>query len=210
MSIDEEELKIKILTLGNSSVGKTSFIQRYTHNTFQIDAISTIGNEMQRKIIEINNKSYKVDFHDTQGQERYKAIAVNFIKNADGIILMYDITKQTTFDSVSEWMENIRKAKSNEFPVVLIGNKCDLEGERVITKEEGEELANKYGLSFYETSNKDGTNIEASCLDLVNKAIIDKQEELKKNPGRKSSIKLDKKKVVTKKSGKSKCTCKEK
>ena len=210
MSQNEDNEKIKILTLGNSSVGKTSLIQRYTNNTFRISNITTTGYEMQRKIMKINDKTYKVDFHDTHGQERYKSLSYNYIKNADGIILMYDITSQTSFDSISEWMENIRKHKAEGFPIILVGNKCDLEEDRVISKEEGEELAKKYGLSFYETSNKDNINIEESCLDLINKAIIENGKELEINLIRKKSIKLDIKKAINKKEHKSNCKCKEK
>ena len=151
-----------------------------------------------------------VDFHDTQGQERYRALSYNFIKNADGIILMYDITSQTSFDSISEWMDNIRKAKDEEFPIVLVGNKYDLEEDRVISKEEGEELAKKYRLPFYETSNKDNINIEESCLDLINKVIIENGKESEINLIRKKSIKLDIKKAINNKEQKSNCKCKDK
>ena len=210
MSQKEGNEKIIILTLGNSSVGKTSFIQRYTNNTFRISNLSSTGHEMQRKIMKINDKTYIVDFHDTQGQERYRALSYNFIKNADGIILMYDITSQTSFDSISEWMDNIRKHKDEGFPIVLVGNKYDLEEDRVISKEEGEELAKKYGLPFYETSNKDNINIEESCLDLINKVIIENGKESEINLIRKKSIKLDIKKAINNKEQKSNCKCKDK
>ena len=210
MSQNEGNEKIIILTLGNSSVGKTSFIQRYTNNTFQISNLTTTGHDMQRKIMKINDKTYKVDFHDTQGQERYRAISKNFIKNADGIILMYDITNQTSFDSIAEWMDNIRKAKAEGFPIVLVGNKCDLEEMRVISKEEGEELAKKYELSFYETSNKDSINIEDSCLDLINKAIAEKEKELENGLRPNNTLKLDIRKTIINKEQKSNCKCKEK
>ena len=210
MSQNEGNEKIIILALGNSSVGKTSFIQRYTKNTFQISNLTTTGHEMQRKIMKINDKTYKVDFHDTQGQERYRALSYNFIKNADGIILMYDITSQTSFDSISEWMDNIRKHKDEGFPIVLVGNKYDLEEDRVISKEEGEELAKKYGLPFYETSSKDNINIEESCLDLINKAIIEKEKELENGLRPNNTLKLDKSKIsINKKQQKSNCKCKE-
>ena len=210
MSQNEGNEKIIILTLGNSSVGKTSFIQRYTNNTFQISNLTTTGYDMQRKIMKINDKTYKVDFHDTQGQERYRAISKNFIKNADGIILMYDITNQTSFDSITEWMDNIRKAKAEGFPIVLVGNKCDLEEMRVISKEEGEELAKKYELPFYETSNKDSINIEDSCLDLINKAIAEKEKELENGLRPNNTLKLDIRKTIINKEQKSNCKCKEK
>ena len=175
--MSDNKLKaLNIIALGNSNVGKTSFIVRYTENYFRDFYLSTVGIDYKTKIITLPNKNkYKVDFYDTAGQERYKSIAVNVIKNADGIILMYDITQQNTFESISNWMENIFSQKGKDFPVVLIGNKCDLE-ERVVSKDEGEEMAKKYGLSFFESSNKTGENIEEAGMELINK-IIEKKEK---------------------------------
>ena len=175
--MSDNKLKaLNIIALGNSNVGKTSFIVRYTENYFRDFYLSTVGIDYKTKIITLPNKNkYKVDFYDTAGQERYKSIAVNVIKNADGTILMYDITQQNTFESISNWMENIFSQKGKDFPVVLIGNKCDLE-ERVVSKDEGEEMAKKYGLSFFESSNKTGENIEEAGMELINK-IIEKKEK---------------------------------
>ncbi len=198
-----EPEKIKVLTLGNGDVGKSSFITRYTEDKFLETYLLTTGFDVKTKDIVLNDKKYKIALYDTAGQERYRAMAYNVIKNADGIILMFSVTSQSSFDSISEWMKNIRNMKPKEFPVILLGNKIDLEENRVISKKEGEELAQKYELSFYETSNKTGENIEKSCLDVINKIIIEKEkekEEEKKNNKNKSNtndkkknIKLDKK-----------------
>ena len=202
--MDEME-KLKILTLGNRDVGKSCFISRYTENKFQETYLMTVGFDVKTKDIVLNNKNYKIAMYDTAGQERFKSMAYNVIKNSDGIILIFSITNQDSFDAIAEWMKNIRDAKPKEFPVVLLGNKIDLEDQRVISKQEGEELAQKYELSFYETSNKTGENIEKSCLDLINKIIIEKEkqkeEEIKNNKNqnksnnneKKKNIKLDKK-----------------
>jgi len=212
--MDEME-KLKILTLGNRDVGKSCFISRYIDDKFQETYLMTVGFDVKTKDIVLNNKSYKIAMYDTAGQERFKSMAYNVIKNSDGIILIFSITNQDSFDAIAEWMKNIRDAKPKEFPVVLLGNKIDLEDERVISKQEGEELAQKYELSFYETSNKTGENIEKSCLDLINKIIIEKEkqkEEEKKNNKnqnksntneKKKNIKLDKKKQ----NKKSNCSC---
>jgi small GTP-binding protein len=197
--------KIKIFTLGNRDVGKSCFIIRYTEDKFQETYLMTVGFDVKIKDIVLNDKKYKIAMYDTAGQERFKSMVYNVIKNADGIILIFSITSQDSFDSIAEWMKNIREVKPKEFPVVLLGNKIDLEESRVISKQEGEELAQKYELSFYETSNKTGENIEKSCLDLINKIIIEKEkqkEEEKKNNKnqnknntneKKKNIKLDKK-----------------
>ena len=211
--MDEGE-RLRILTLGNHNVGKSCFIIRYTEEKFQESYLMTVGFDIKMKDIVLKDKKYTIALIDTAGQERFKSIAYNVIKNADGIILMYDITKQASYDSISEWMKNIREVQPKDFPIVLLGNKIDLEEKRDISKEEGEELAQKYELPFYETSNKTGENIEKSCLDLIDKIIIakkKKKEEEKKNKKnknkssaneKKKNIKLDKKT-----NNKSKCSC---
>ena len=162
---------IKIYTLGNSTVGKTSFILRFTEDYFNNAYIQTIGIDYQTKIITLNGKTYSVNFYDTAGQERYKSISVNSIKWADGILLMYDITNKKSFDAIPQWMKDIIENKGINFPIILIGNKCDLEDEREVTKDEGEQLAKNYGVSFFETSNKDDVNIKNVGTELINQII---------------------------------------
>ena len=159
---EEPCISINIIALGNIEVGKTAYIIRNTENKFR-PSLSTVGIDMKNKRIELENgKKVKVRFIDTSGQERYHSLAPNFIKKADGIILMYDITNRESFDTISKWWDDILNNKEKDFPVILVGNKCDLEDERKVQKEEGESIAKKYNFKFYETSNKDGTNIEES------------------------------------------------
>jgi small GTP-binding protein len=189
---------IKIMVLGNSSVGKTSFILKYTEDIFRDLYISTIGIDNKRKIIKhSNNKEYSLIFYDTAGQEKYKSISLNIIKNADGVLLIYDITKQDTFEAIASWMENIENIKGKDFPLILIGNKLDLENIRVVSPEEGKELASKYKVDFFETSNKNGTNIENACLALVNIIINRRENNLLKEFEivKDENIKLDKKNI---------------
>ena len=172
--------KFNIMTLGNSTVGKTSYILRYTEKTFEEVYLTTLGIDFKTKIIKLpNNQKYRIDFYDTAGQERYKSISLNAIKNTQGVILMYDITNKKSFDAITKWMKDIIEAKGKEFPIVLLGNKCDMEENRQVTKEEGEKLAQQYNLSFFETSNKTGKNIEEAGLELINK-ILDIREKTKK------------------------------
>ena len=167
--------KINILALGNSSVGKTSFILRFTEDTFRDIYLTTIGMDYREKYLKLpNNKEYCINFYDTAGQEKYRSLAFNIIKNADGALLMYDLTKRNTFEAISSWMDDIKKHKGEDFHIVLVGNKSDIE-KREVTKEEGEELAKKYNISFFETSNKTGQNVEESSMELINK-IIEKFE----------------------------------
>ena len=167
---------INIMTLGISSVGKTSFIFRFTENTFQNLFISTIGIDFKVKIIEIENIKYKLLFYDTAGQERFKSLAPNLIKKAHGIIIMYDITNKSSFDSIPEILKDIKGEKGNDFPMILIGNKIDLDQDREIKKEEGKDLASKNGIEFFEISNKEGINIQEAGFAIVNK-ILEKRKD---------------------------------
>ena len=167
---------INIMTLGISSVGKTSFIFRFTENTFQNLIISTIGIDFKVKIIEIENIKYKLIFYDTAGQEKFKSVAPNLIKKAHGIIIMYDITNKSSFNSIPDIIKNIKEEKGNDFPMILIGNKIDLEQDREIKKEQGEDLASKNGIEFFEISNKEGINVQEAGFAIVNK-ILEKRKD---------------------------------
>ena len=168
---------ICIMTLGISSVGKTSFILRFTENSFQNLFYSTVGIDCKAKIIEIENIKYKLLFYDTAGQERYKSLAPNLIKKAHGIIIMYDITNKSSFDSIPEILKNIKEEKGDYFPMILIGNKKDLEQDREIKKEEGEDLASKNGIEYFEISNKEGINIQEAGFSIVNKILETRKDD---------------------------------
>ncbi len=169
---DSEEA-ITIMILGNSQVGKTSFILRFVENTFQSTYLSTVGIDFKVKNINLGDKEYKLILYDTAGQERYKSLAPNLIKNACGIILVYDITNKSSFDSIPEIMEKVKEEKGNNFPMVLVGNKIDLE-QRSISYEEGKAFAEKNNLLFCECSSKNGKNIDM-VFNLIIKDIINKK-----------------------------------
>ena len=173
---NEFEEKINIMTLGNTTVGKTCFILKFTENRFQETYIATIGLDFKMKTIQIKEKKCKIFFYDTTGQERYKSIALNTIKNANGILLMYDITNEESFKSIPNWIQSVKDVKGNDFPMVLSGNKIDKKDERKISKKQGEELAANYNMEFFEISNKDGTNVEECGLALANK-ILEKRKK---------------------------------
>ena len=194
--------KINIFTLGDTIVGKTCFILRFTNNIFQVNYLATIGIDfMTKKITLSRGEKVNIGFYDTAGEERYRSISLNLIKTADAIVLMYAINNQKSFENIPGWIESIREVKGNDFPIILIGNKCDLEEERKIQKEEGEKIAENYGFHFYETSNKDGTNVDEVVMDLVTKVIENKKKNKKEkeenkniNLEQKISVEKDKKK----------------
>ena len=176
-SESDSEERINIMTLGNTEVGKTSFILKYTEDNFQEIYLATVGIDFKVKTVEINEKTYKLFFYDTTGQEKYKSIALNIIKNAHGIILMYDITSKLSFESIPEWIKSVKDAKGDLFPMILLGNKLDLQDKREVSIEEGKSLAEQNGMEFFETSNKEGTNINEAGLSILNKILERRQTD---------------------------------
>ena len=203
---EENERRINLMILGNSKVGKTCFILRYTDNIFQEVYLSTIGIDFKTKTETVNNKQYKIYLYDTTGQEKYKSIALNIIKNAQGIILMYDITDRESFESIPEWIKSIKDAKGSNFPMILLGNKLDKEDVRVIKEKEGKELADEYNIKFFETSNKTGINIQEAGMALVNEILkINNLENRENSMSNNNNTRLSIKNTKVKKESKRCC-----
>ena len=170
MSKKQRIFEAHIVTLGDGQVGKTSIILRYIENSFTLNYLSTIGIDSKIKKVKLkNNEEIKVKISDTAGQERFKSIASNYMKKANGILLVYDITNQKSFMDIDKWFSEIN-GEENIKPIVLIGNKSDMNEEREVSIEDGQNLAKKYGenVHFYETSCKTGDKIEEAIMDLVN------------------------------------------
>ena len=184
--------QIRLITLGNSKVGKSSYILRYTDNEFSFHISTTIGLDFKDKIETLDNhESVKIILYDTNGQERYKSISFNMLKNADAVLLFYDITDKESFNSIKDWMQSIYQFKDKEFPIVLIGNKIDKEEDRVVSKNEGESEASKYNIKFYEISCKNSINIREPILHLISitNNRIDKEENFRLNKTKKQKHK---------------------
>ena len=197
---DQKVETIKIGSLGNSDVGKTQFSKKYTNRNYNSSFnISTVGVEFytKEKILS-NGKKYKINIYDTAGQEKYRSLSLNSIRNYDGVFLMYDITDFKSFDSISEWIKNIYEKKDENYPLILIGNKCDLKDGRKVSEEEGLETAEKYKTKYFETSAKEGINVEEAIDELIKKIITKKEEEENSKDKKDNSIKLDKSKSINK------------
>ena len=175
-----EVYEARVITLGDSGVGKTNFIFRFIDDKFSLNYFSTYGIDTKFKNVQLDDGSkIKFKIFDTAGQERFKSISQNYIKKANGILLMYDITSQNSFDNIETWMQTINNnIVGSKISIVLVATKCDLKDERVISKESGEQLAQKYGIHFYETSSKDNINIEKAFFDIAEQII-------EKNKGKK-------------------------
>jgi small GTP-binding protein len=156
---------IKILIVGDSNVGKTNLINRYIDNTFNENIVNSIDFDIKTKIVKIFNKKILIKFFDTAGQEKFRSITKSLFQQVQGIILIYDITNEESFKNIEYWLSLIKENNLN-FECILIGNKCDLENERKISKKDGLNFAKKNDIEFFETSCKTGLNIEKAIFSL--------------------------------------------
>jgi Ras-related protein Rab-1A len=165
---------IKLLLIGDSSVGKTNFIFRFVDNRFQTVHLTTIGFDFKSKIVTLPNskKTLKLQIWDTAGQERYMSLNQNLFLKVHGVILMYDISNRESFDHLTKWLDLIKDA-INDIPIVLVGNKIDKEEERLVSYNEGEQLAKELNISFFESSGKENKNVKepfySLCEEIINK-----------------------------------------
>ena len=168
-SSNDTDIVFKILLLGDSEVGKSCFLMRYSENVFVENYITTIGLDYKLKYVKLDSgKTVKVQLWDTAGQERFRTIAKSYYKGAHGIILIYDVTNRKTFDNIRKWLNQIKDEVSNKISIILVANKIDCEDEiRTVTKEEGEELAKSAGLPIFEASAKDSINVNESFQFLI-------------------------------------------
>ncbi|XP_044528313.1 ras-related protein Rab-3A [Gracilinanus agilis] len=166
----------KILIIGNSSVGKTSFLFRYADDSFTPAFVSTVGIDFKVKTIYRNEKRIKLQIWDTAGQERYRTITTAYYRGAMGFILMYDITNEESFNAVQDWSTQIKTYSWDNAQVLLVGNKCDMEDERIVSSERGRQLAEHLGFEFFEASAKDNINVKQTFERLVD-IICEKMSE---------------------------------
>ena len=149
----------KYIIIGDAAVGKSNLLLRYAHGQFKPEYQLTIGVEFGAKNVVIRNKTYRIQIWDTAGQENFRSITRAYYKNSVCALVVYDISSRDSFNNVSTWIEDCRNQSPKTIFMVLVGNKSDLEDKRQVSTEEGQELAEKYGLQFYETSAKTGDNV---------------------------------------------------
>lgn len=167
------DLLFKLLLIGDSGVGKTCILFRFSDDAFNSTFISTIGIDFKIKTIELRGKKIKLQIWDTAGQERFHTITVSYYRGAMGIMLVYDITNAKSFDNIAKWLRNIQEHANDDVERMILGNKCDMDDKRVISKERGETIARENGVRFLETSAKANINIEQAFLEL-SESILDK------------------------------------
>jgi small GTP-binding protein len=187
---------LSLITIGDSNVGKTSLSQYFINQKFKQNNFATIGLDFFTKNIEIEGHKVKLKIWDTAGQELYRKIVSNTIRNAMGILFVYDITDIESFNQINYWYEEVKKVVNIKyFPIVLVGNKLDCEEKREVSKEKGFELALKYKISFYETSAKTGISVDDAFNDLIHKIFNFNKKDFQDNKelNKKKNIKLQEK-----------------
>lgn len=171
------DLLFKLLLIGDSGVGKTCLLFRFSDDAFNTTFISTIGIDFKIKTVELGGKKIKLQIWDTAGQERFHTITTSYYRGAMGIMLVYDITNGKTFENISKWLRNIDEHANEDVEKMILGNKCDMEDKRQVPKERGDGIAREHGIPFLETSAKANINVEKAFMDLA-------QAILNKTPGR--------------------------
>ncbi|KAG5365536.1 Ras-like GTP-binding protein RYL1 [Yarrowia sp. C11] len=154
------DLLIKLLLIGDSGVGKSCLLLRFCEDQFTPSFITTIGIDFKIRTIDIGGKRVKLQVWDTAGQERFRTITTAYYRGAMGILLVYDVTDEKSFNNIENWYQNVQSYANEGVELILVGNKCDLEDKRVISTEQGQALADKFGIPFLEASSKNNINVE--------------------------------------------------
>ena len=165
----------KIILLGDSGVGKTSLMRRYTDNSFLKDPASTIGVDFKIKTVELDGKRVKLQIWDTAGQERFRAIVAHYYRGAHGILLVFDTHSKSSFENMRAWFEELRdRSVFGSAEIVVLGNKADISSPPAVSTEEVEAFLKAQGIAkprYYEVSAQSGQNVEAGFLGLARQLV---------------------------------------
>ena len=191
MAEDEYDYIFKVLLIGNSDVGKSSLILRYVDQIWNDVFVPTIGVDFKVKSLEVDKKLVKMQIWDTAGQERFRNVISSYFKGAHGILLIYDITAKDSFKELENWLGEVERNANSQVLKILIGNKCDLEERREISKDEGEAFAMRNGMQFMETSAKLNTNVN-EAFEALAKIMVESSNKRNAINFEKKTIKVDK------------------
>ncbi|CAL8288821.1 unnamed protein product [Merluccius merluccius] len=157
---DEYDYLFKVVLIGDSGVGKSNLLSRFTRNEFNLESKSTIGVEFATRSLQVEGKTVKAQIWDTAGQERYRAITSAYYRGAVGALLVYDIAKHLTYENAERWLKELQDHADSNIVIMLVGNKSDLRHLRAVPTDEAKAFSEKHGLSFLETSALDSSNVE--------------------------------------------------
>jgi small GTP-binding protein len=174
--MSEGDPLVKILIIGESSVGKSCILVRYSEDRFQDSFITTVGIDFKIRPVSVNGRRLRLQIWDTAGQEKFRTITRAYYRGSHGILLVFDVTDRASFEQTQAWMNSIGEHFSDPVSVILVGNKCDLD--RVVAVDEAEKFARQYGVRYFETSAKTGLNIDAVFLTMA-EMIFEKMDTAK-------------------------------
>jgi len=164
---DEYDYLFKVVLIGDSGVGKSNLLSRFTRNEFNLESRSTIGVEFATRSIQVDGKTVKAQIWDTAGQERYRAITSAYYRGAVGALVVYDIAKHVTYENVERWLKELRDHADQNIVIMMVGNKSDLRHLRAVPTDEAKAYAERQTLSFIETSALESTNVEAAFTNIL-------------------------------------------
>ncbi|KAI8008105.1 Ras-related protein YPT3 [Camellia lanceoleosa] len=187
---DEYDYLFKLVLIGDSGVGKSNLLSRFTRNEFNLESKSTIGVEFATKSLNIDGKVIKAQIWDTAGQERYRAITSAYYRGAVGALLVYDVTRHATFANVERWLKELRDHTDPNIVVMLIGNKSDLRHLVAVSTDDGKAFAERESLYFMETSALEATNVENAFTEALSQIyrIVSKRAVEAGDGGEASSV----------------------
>ena len=163
----KEKYKFKVVVVGDSGVGKTNLIHRFISDTFSSDTKATVGVEFLSKAFLINNEVFKIEIWDTAGQERYKSMTAAYYKGAMGALIVYDVTSESSFESVERWLSEIKQIANKSICIEIIGNKSDLSEERKVSSETATAKAQQLNAAFMETSALNASNVKEAFYEML-------------------------------------------
>ena len=193
--MENKKIKVKLILVGETTVGKTSIINQYLDKTFTENYLMTIGSDKTLKKINIEGKEVTLEICDTTGHEEYRKINEIFMKNTDIALIVYDITKRESFEELTNWINSVKEINNNKNVIFgIAANKSDLYEQKVINKKEGEEFAKNNNVLFFETSAKDYDSVENVFINLTKEYLkkkIKEEEERKKKEEEKKNRELE-------------------
>ena len=169
------DLTLKLLVVGDSSVGKTNFVMRLINNEFSKNYMTTSGIDLKTTDIEIKNKKIHIQLWDTAGQEKYKAITKNLFLKVMGALIIYDITNEASYNNLKSWVKLIKEECGKHMQLIILGNKSDLDAERKISKDEAINYAKEQKIDYIETSSKTGENVK-KAVTMICESILENKE----------------------------------
>ena len=179
MDKQSHDYLFRIVMAGDSGVGKTNLLMRYTENNFNFETKPTIGAQFSQKSIQVDDKRIECQIWDTAGQERFHAITCTYFRGAVGAVLAYDVCSKSSFSNTERWLKNLKDLAEPEVVIVLIGNKSDLENLREVSIEEAQSFAQSNGIEFMETSALNGSNVSLAFETLAKKIYFLREEKLR-------------------------------